>query len=189
MKLIHHRNDLFHLLARNSFAPLRSCSILLRSSLLHFQCLPFLLVQSNKNTSPHSSSEGNLENKWLRVDKDDSATTNTVAAAAAHLDSFVRHHLERRRRCVIEHSRSEPPKKGAKATFTVHQAHGLRNTKFPANFALGLQARLDDIKRIGYLRRKHEGAEDAQEGSNWKNDVPSCWTILRQLLRRSVWRE
>ena len=120
---------------------------------------------------------------------DDSATTNTVAAAAAHLDSFVRHHLERRRRCVIEHARPEPPKKGAKATFTVHQAHGLRNTKFAANFALGLQARLDDIKRIGYLWRKREGAEDAQEGSNWKNDVPSCWTILRQHLQRSVWRE
>ena len=69
MKLIHHRNDLFHLLARNSFAPLSSCSILLRSSLLHFQCLPFLLVQSNKNTSPHSSSEGNLQNKGFSVDK------------------------------------------------------------------------------------------------------------------------
>ena len=78
---------------------------------------------------------------------------NPAMPSQPHLDSFIRHHLERRRRCVIKHPCPKSPKKSAKTALAVNQAHSLSDAELSTNFALCLQAGLDDIEGIGNLSR------------------------------------
>jgi hypothetical protein len=64
----HMKIVLFYFLNTHGFTPRSCCRMLLSCTLLHFQLLPLLLAQSNKNTSPQCSGQSNLEKAAIMND-------------------------------------------------------------------------------------------------------------------------